>query len=70
MLLASEMETTVGFVKARRRARRRVPMAQAVSAVKVGKVRELSIAWIAFRSRGGEARVINSADMVDDGVLL
>lgn len=49
---------TVGFGKWRRRARRRVPSAQAVSAVKVVNWREESCALIAEGSVGGVAKVI------------
>lgn len=48
---------TVGLEKARRRVRRRDPRTQAVWAVKVGKVRALSMAEISSRARGGRGMV-------------
>lgn len=54
---------TVGLEKARRRVRRRDPRTQAVWAVKVGKVRALSMAEISSRARGGRG-MVGSVDMV------
>lgn len=54
---------TVGLEKARRRVRRREPRTQAVWAVKVGKVRALSMAEISSRARGGRG-MMGSVDMV------
>lgn len=54
---------TVGLEKARRRVRRREPRTQAVWAVKVGKVRALSMAEISSRARGGRG-MVGSVDIV------
>lgn len=54
---------TVGLEKARRRVRRREPRTQAVWAVKVGKVRALSMAEISSRARGGRG-MVGSVDMI------
>lgn len=68
---------TVGLEKARRRVRRREPRTQAVWAVKVGKVRALSMAEISSRARGGRGMVGSVAMVfvvvvvvVDDFVFL
>ena len=70
-LLASAIDITHGCGKRMRRARRMEPRAHAVSDVKEGKMRELSIAVMAAGSVGGSrSGIIGSAAMIIDNVSL
>lgn len=62
-LAARVISITQGLEKARSLVRRRLPRVQAVCAVKLGKVRELSMCAICATSVGGEGIVGSEVDM-------